>query len=429
MERFADHIGLTRTEAEPAAAASRSVLMPARRPPLGRDVEAPEAFQITAPAVWDGRPSFGQIWIAVPDAIQPERVVIRNETTGATVRGGMFAARPDNPDAPIKLSSAAAAALGIEMGSPITLTVTAIRKQAPDAQPAQPDMMIASRPADPVPDIAVTSIVPVEVTEAPRPIATTPPALYPAPSTDDGYVEVAQAYTADGAVRVQAQLAAASIPAEIQEDFVDGQAYYRVFARREDETERLYIALSEIEFTSEAEGSDDGTVIAEIPDMSTHAEPEGTGVVWVEFGAYPSMNEAKAVAQRLSRRDIPSEICSGRQGLLKIHRVFAGPAGEGDASVESASFCAGVAAAEAARPAPEVRAAMAPALLAAPASATEPSGPVRIKVGEATGSLRLTVPEKFSPPHEISVEGVTVSVPAVAPPELLDRIRAALGNL
>ena len=45
-----------------------------------RDVEAPEVFQVTEKALWDGRPSLGGVWVAHPDSDQPERVIIRNKT-------------------------------------------------------------------------------------------------------------------------------------------------------------------------------------------------------------------------------------------------------------------------------------------------------------------------------------------------------------
>ena len=127
------------------------------------------------------------------------------------------------------------------------------------------------------------------------------------------------------------ELTEARIAAEIQEDFVDGQAYYRVFARREEqEPDIILSALSNITFTAEAEGSDDGTVVAEMPaDFSAPSrslrQPARRGS---SLAHIRRKNEALAVTQRLARRNIPSEVCEGRQGLLSIHRVFAGPTGD-----------------------------------------------------------------------------------------------------
>ena len=69
-----------------------------------------------------------------------------------------------------------------------------------------------------------------------------------------------------------------------------------------------------------------------------------------------------------------------------------------------------------------------PAPADAPSNGGEISGPVRIKVGESTGDLRIVRPERISPPHRILVDGVAVMVPAATPPDLLDEIRAALSQ-
>ena len=45
---------------------------------VDRDVEAPDVFQVSDQALWDGRPSLGGVWVASPDAVDPERVILRN---------------------------------------------------------------------------------------------------------------------------------------------------------------------------------------------------------------------------------------------------------------------------------------------------------------------------------------------------------------
>jgi hypothetical protein len=40
-------------------------------------VEAPDIFKVVDMALWDGRPTFGGIWVAHPDVIEPESVLIR----------------------------------------------------------------------------------------------------------------------------------------------------------------------------------------------------------------------------------------------------------------------------------------------------------------------------------------------------------------
>ena len=95
----------------------------------GADVEAPEVFQATDSALWDGRPSLGGIWVASPEVTNPERVVMVNPATGKSVTGALFRRERENPGPRLQLSSDAADALGILAGQPTEISVTALRKQ------------------------------------------------------------------------------------------------------------------------------------------------------------------------------------------------------------------------------------------------------------------------------------------------------------
>lgn len=122
----------------------------------GAEVEAPEVFQTTDSALWDGRPSLGGIWVASPDAVDPERVVMFNPATGKTVKGALFKRERDNPGPRLQLSSDAAEALGVLAGMPTEIQVTALRKQevveetVPEAvAPTEADAVAAeAEPAD-----------------------------------------------------------------------------------------------------------------------------------------------------------------------------------------------------------------------------------------------------------------------------------------
>lgn len=94
-----------------------------------RDVESPEAFEVNARALWDGRPSLGGVWVAHPDSKQPERVIIRNPANGKFVIGALFRRERANPGPALQLSSDAASALGVLAGQPTTLKVTALRRE------------------------------------------------------------------------------------------------------------------------------------------------------------------------------------------------------------------------------------------------------------------------------------------------------------
>lgn len=96
---------------------------------IERDVEAPEVFEVQEPGLWDGRPSLGGVWVAHPTARDPERVMIRNTRTGATVIGALFRRERENPGPRFQVSSEAANALGILAGAPTEIQVTALRLQ------------------------------------------------------------------------------------------------------------------------------------------------------------------------------------------------------------------------------------------------------------------------------------------------------------
>lgn len=94
-----------------------------------RDVEAPEVFQVTDNGLWDGRPSLGGVWVAHPDVVDPERVIIRNTENGKFVIGALFRREREQPGPALQVSSDTAAALGMLAGAPASLQVTALRRE------------------------------------------------------------------------------------------------------------------------------------------------------------------------------------------------------------------------------------------------------------------------------------------------------------
>ncbi|WP_199286485.1 SPOR domain-containing protein, partial [Pseudogemmobacter humi] len=126
--------------AEGAPSATASGAKPQRSTRIvDRDVEAPQVFQVTEDALWDGRPSLGGVWVASPDVTDPERVIMRNPSNGKFVIGALFRRERDNPGPKLQISSDAAEALGMLAGQPAKLSVTALRReQAPEETPATP---------------------------------------------------------------------------------------------------------------------------------------------------------------------------------------------------------------------------------------------------------------------------------------------------
>lgn len=111
---------------------------------VDRDVEAPETFQTTDQALWDGRPSLGGVWVASPDAVNPERVILRNEANGKFVIGALFRRERDNPGPKLQISSDAADALGMLAGQPAALNVTALRREDSKADVAAVEPTVAT---------------------------------------------------------------------------------------------------------------------------------------------------------------------------------------------------------------------------------------------------------------------------------------------
>lgn len=159
---------------------------------VDRDVEAPEVFQVTDQGLWDGRPSLGGVWVAHPDATDPERVIIRNEENGRFVIGALFRRERANPGPLLQVSSDAAAALGLVAGAPTNLNVTALRREeVPEETPA------ADTPDSAAPEGAIqtSEIDPIAAASAAidEAEARTPPAPSPAPQAttlDRPYIQI-----------------------------------------------------------------------------------------------------------------------------------------------------------------------------------------------------------------------------------------------
>lgn len=118
---------------EPAASADAAHRSTSTRI-VDRDVEAPEVFQTRDKALWDGRPSLGGVWVASPDAKDPERVIIRNTANGKFVIGALFRREIENPGPKLQISSDAAAALGVLAGQPADVSVIALRREEAQVQ-------------------------------------------------------------------------------------------------------------------------------------------------------------------------------------------------------------------------------------------------------------------------------------------------------
>lgn len=210
---------------------------------VDRDVEAPEVFQATDTALWDGRPSLGGVWVAAPGVSNPERVIMRNLDNGKFVIGALFRRERENPGPSLQISSDAAEALGLLAGQPGKISVTALRREeVPEETPATPVLDTAEALPDAkvapgagagaVTAMALDSPAPSATAAAPAPAAgaaATPPA---GKATGGGRVIQVGFFSVEAnAQRAVKQLSAAGITAETRRETSNGKEYWSVFAR------------------------------------------------------------------------------------------------------------------------------------------------------------------------------------------------------
>lgn len=179
------------------------VSAPTKKGKTAQDVEAPEVFQTTDSALWDGRPSLGGIWVAAPDVTSPERALIFNPATGKSITGALFKRERENPGPRLQLSSDAAEALGILAGQPTEIKVTALRKAEVDepATAETPTETPAEAPAGgEAAAIASAALDAVEAKPADAAAAPVDPGAAPA----DGSVDAAATAAAAGVAAVVA---------------------------------------------------------------------------------------------------------------------------------------------------------------------------------------------------------------------------------
>lgn len=236
---------------------------------VDRDVEAPEVFQVTDQALWDGRPSLGGVWVASPDVQDPERVILRNPANGKFVIGALFRRERENPGPKLQISSDAAAALGLLAGQPAMVNVTALRREE---APAETD---ASRPildaAETVETTTLGSIAAAAIDKADdagakaaavAPSAPTTPAAKPAAPVAPPAVSVSQA-PADGGHRIQIgifsveanakravdTLAKAGVSASIRKGETQGKSHWSVTATGGGDKAALLAKVKALGFT------------------------------------------------------------------------------------------------------------------------------------------------------------------------------------
>jgi cell division septation protein DedD len=214
------------SEAGAPSAGAKSVKL------VDRDVEAPQIFQTSDLALWDGRPSLGGVWVASPDAKDPERVILRNPANGKFVIGALFRREIANPGPKLQISSDAASALGLLAGQPATVAVTALRREeAPAVTDAKKPNLDAAEtvatetlaPSTPAPTAVITA-------EAIPPGTLKPEAAKPVKASGST-IQIGIFSLETNAKRAVATLKSAGITADIRPEKSQGKPFWSVTTR------------------------------------------------------------------------------------------------------------------------------------------------------------------------------------------------------
>jgi cell division septation protein DedD len=211
---------------------------------VDRDIEAPDVFQVTDSALWDGRPSLGGVWVASPDATDPERVILRNAANGKFVIGALFRRERDNPGPALQISSDAAEALGLLAGQPGNISVTALRREeVPVEGPAANAPILDAAETVPAAGEAasIAASAAAAISKAPDPSIPTAPAAKPAvtaqsaapaPASGSGSaIQIGIFSVEANANRAVVQLGKVGVQAAVSKETSQGKTFWSVTAR------------------------------------------------------------------------------------------------------------------------------------------------------------------------------------------------------
>lgn len=226
-----------------------------------RDVEAPEVFQTTEAALWDGRPSLGGVWVAHPDVTEPERVIIRNTANGNEVIGALFRRERENPGPRIQVSSDAAIELQMLAGQPAELAIVALKREqvevvpAPAVAEATAEAVAAGEiSAQPLEDPIASAAAAIDAAEATAAAAPAPaPAAAPAASSlSRPYVQIGIFSVEANANSTAAGLREEGVVPTVKRQESQGKVFWRVIvgpAASEQERESILAKVKGLGFT------------------------------------------------------------------------------------------------------------------------------------------------------------------------------------
>lgn len=238
-----------------------------------RDVEAPEVFETAEAGLWDGRPSLGGVWVAHPDVVEPERVIIKNTANNKSVVGALFRREREIPGPRLQISSDAAAELGMLAGSPSQLSVIALRRETVP-EPAPTEELAEPGGVDAPAEVTETSLDPIASAAAaidasePAPAPKVDPATVaaaapsPAPPTKSSlakpYIQIGIFSVEDNADRTAGQIRSAGMVPTVKAQSSSDKPFWRVLVGPASNKSELNQLLSKIK----AEGFSDAYAVS-----------------------------------------------------------------------------------------------------------------------------------------------------------------------
>ena len=127
---------------------------------------APDIFEATGLAIWDGKRTLQGVWVAHPLAASARRVRIFNQDNGQAVDGALFKRDAAGGGASVLISSEAAQLLGMDVGTPAELRIVAVSPIQRSTEPAVPTGQTAAATAQTTTGSAAGSTTPIPQTGA-----------------------------------------------------------------------------------------------------------------------------------------------------------------------------------------------------------------------------------------------------------------------
>ncbi len=304
--------------------ASVSTAVPAPQTVV-KEVERADIFSATEPALWDGRPSLGGVWVAHPDVVDPERVRIRNTTNGQTITGALFRRERSNPGPRIQVSSEAAAALAILAGQPTELEVVVLRTEEIEIAPAPlPESEIeAGEEGGDTPDVSTEAAAEIAdglVVAVPAvATATVGDDAEPQPKQKGFWARFRDSLRNDPAPAVE-EIGSTTVLTETATDASTPD----VETARLDPIVAAEAAIEEAEAESE-DASPLPTRQTEIAAVSATAPAAGLKNPYIQIGLFGEESNASAASSNLRQAGIVPTVAEGKNGNGPFWRVLVGP--------------------------------------------------------------------------------------------------------